>query len=413
MTRIVILGAGGVGIAAALCLQQRGCQTVVIDRKLPASETSGGNAGIVSDSSAVPLNNPTLRSNLGELLLDRGAALRLHAPTVLTHLPWLWQFWRHSAPAASLRRARILFPLVARSKQLHEQWLTECGLPDFPCKSGWMKCYRQQNSFDAAAPERKLWDEVGVRYQTLSAREIEPLAPGVNPVFVRAVHLPETFSIPNPQRAVREYAKWLADSGGQFLQTEVAAIRQVKPGWEVLSADGNIITQADVAVVALGPWSGRFLKQLHLRLPMALERGGHRNFAADNTELPVAIADVDGGYIAVRQESAVRMTSGVYFAKHNAPPPNTQLRLAEATLRQTVRNLGAQTGEDWFGARPSLPDCLPAIGSTRLPGLYLATGHQHIGFATAPASGELLADLIQNQTPRVPAEGFAPSRFGL
>lgn len=408
---VAVLGAGGIGVCTALMLRRRGREVFLIDRAPPASETSGGNAGIVGDCSAVPLNNPSLRANLFSLLCE-SEYLRFHRRYAAANLPWLWRFWKHSAPESSARRARALHSLLSRSRTLHRRWMAECELQNYPREGGWIKCYRRERSFAAAAPERRLWDSLGVRYEIADAARIAELAPSLRPLFARGAYLPETFSAPDPRRTVREYAKQFSDRGGRFMREDIQEIRPLRDGWETTFRGGEKL-KTKTAVVSLGPWSRDFLRRMNLRAPIAFERGGHRNFAPGGASLNIAVADMDGGYIAVMQEKTMRMTSGVYFAGLDAPPPKMQLDDAERRLREAIPDTGAQTGDDWFGARPTAPDAMPIVGECKLPGLWLATAHQHIGFATAPATGELVADLMCGNAPQIPATPFSPARFGI
>ena len=75
-TDIAVLGAGIVGVSAAFSARQRGMSVVLVDRREPGSETSYGNAGILSSGSISPLNNPSLWSALPKYLSNRHAALR-------------------------------------------------------------------------------------------------------------------------------------------------------------------------------------------------------------------------------------------------------------------------------------------------------------------------------------------------
>ena len=409
---VAVLGAGGIGVCVALMLARRGRDVVLIDQSSPASETSGGNAGIVSDASAAPLNSPSLRANLISLLCG-GDSLRMNWHYAAANASWLLQFWMHSSPASSANRARELFSLLSRSQTLHRKLIAECKLHNYPREGGWLKCYRKIRSFERAAPDRQLWKSVGVQCEIANAARIAELAPSLDSsLFVRGAYLPNTFSAPNPQKTIRAYAEQFNRCGGKFMQKKIAAIRSCNGGWQTSFYDGGAL-QTKYAVVALGPWTKDFLRCVNLRAPIALERGGHRNFAIKNAALPIAIADADGGYIAVMQENSIRMTSGVYFAGSDAPPPKMQLDSAERNLRAAIPGIGAQIGEDWFGARPTLPDCLPLVGESCLSGLWLAAGHQHIGFATAPATGELIADLMCGNAPKISATAFSPSRFGL
>lgn len=115
--RVAVLGAGVAGVCAALALRERGADVTLIDRRAAASETSGGNAGIISPGSAVPLNNPGLRRNLLKMLAAGGSSLRLHWGYAAANMPWLWGFWRHARLESTERRARALQALLINSEK--------------------------------------------------------------------------------------------------------------------------------------------------------------------------------------------------------------------------------------------------------------------------------------------------------
>ena len=156
---VVVLGAGAIGVCSALMLQQRGYAVVLIDRKLPASETSGGNAGIIGDSAAVPFNNPGLRRELGHLLFGKSAALRYDWHYVSARMPWLVRFFVHTNAASAKHRTLLLHQLICRSQTLHRRWMTTCRLPNNCAKAVWLKCYRGENGWANACDERTLWDD--------------------------------------------------------------------------------------------------------------------------------------------------------------------------------------------------------------------------------------------------------------
>jgi glycine/D-amino acid oxidase-like deaminating enzyme len=73
---------------------------------------------------------------------------------------------------------------------------------------------------------------------------------------------------------------------------------------------------------------------------------------------------------------------------------------------------GLEVEDTWVGFRPWLPDHLPAIGpSRRLPGLWLATGHEGAGVALGPVTGRLLAAALCGEPPAVDLAPFDPDRF--
>ncbi len=118
------------------------------------------------------------------------------------------------------------------------------------------------------------------------------------------------------------------------------------------------------------------------------------------------------GYVLAQMEQGIRLSTGVELNAFDAPMDTRQLEAAESAARQALP-LGPRTSQaDWMGSRPTLPDSRPMVGEC--PGhlgLWLALGHQHIGFSTGPGTGELLAQLMLGEPPALDPLPFRPSRF--
>jgi D-amino-acid dehydrogenase len=69
--------------------------------------------------------------------------------------------------------------------------------------------------------------------------------------------------------------------------------------------------------------------------------------------------------------------------------------------------------QPWTGLRPMCADGVCLVGATRVPGLYLHTGHGHLGWTQAPGSGRMLADIVFGQPTAIDAAPYAPARFGM
>src|SRR3954465_191341 len=108
---VVVLGAGIVGVSTAYAAHERGMSVVLIDRREPGSETSYGNAGILSSGSILPLNQPSLWSALPNYLTSRHAALRWSPAWALQNIDWVVRFLANSAPSRSRPRATALHGL--------------------------------------------------------------------------------------------------------------------------------------------------------------------------------------------------------------------------------------------------------------------------------------------------------------
>src|ERR1700730_4336277 len=107
-----VLGAGIVGISTGIAARQRRLSVVVIDRREPGSETSYGNAGVLSSGSILPLNQPSLWSALPIYLTNRHAALRWDPAWAMRNVDWVVRFLANTVPSRVRPRATALHGLI-------------------------------------------------------------------------------------------------------------------------------------------------------------------------------------------------------------------------------------------------------------------------------------------------------------
>jgi D-amino-acid dehydrogenase len=96
---VIVLGAGIVGVSAAYAARQRGLSVILVDRREPGSETSYGNAGILSSGSISPLNNASLWKALPKYLTNRHPALRWNPAWAIKNIDWVVRFLANATPS--------------------------------------------------------------------------------------------------------------------------------------------------------------------------------------------------------------------------------------------------------------------------------------------------------------------------
>src|ERR1700749_4156140 len=136
---VAVLGAGIVGVSAGIAARQRGLSVVVIDRREPGSETSYGNAGILSSGSILPLNRPPLWRALPGYLGNTSAALRYNPLWVMRNLDWGARFLGNAVPSRTMPRAAALHGLIGASLKLHRDWIVKAGASSRIRETGWLK----------------------------------------------------------------------------------------------------------------------------------------------------------------------------------------------------------------------------------------------------------------------------------
>jgi D-amino-acid dehydrogenase len=293
--------------------------------------------------------------------------------------------------------------------KLHREWIVKADAEQRIRETGWLKAWRS-DAVGAAKAEQALLAEYGIASQLLDRQAISALEPNILPAYKVGLLHTQTASVDSPGAVVKAYARMFAGSGGDIHQSDIKAIVPDGERWRVVLADGGI--SARHVVVALGPWSADVLRPLGYRVPLAFERGYHREFKPNPARsLLRPIHDTEGSFLMTPMEQGIRVTSGVELTGRDAPSSFAQLDAVVPAARGVVE-FGEAVGEPWRGARPTLPDSLPMIGpAPRHSGLWLAFGNQHIGFTTGPATGAAIAAMIGGERPSFDVGPFTPSRY--
>src|SRR5579872_374650 len=411
---VAVLGAGIVGTSAGIAARERGFSVVVIDRKEPGSETSYGNAGILSSGSILPLNKPSLWRALPSYLANTSAALRWDPLWVMKNLDWVARFLANAVPSRTRPRAVALHGLIDASLKLHREWIVKAGAPQRIRETGWLKAWRSDGIASAKA-EQAFLAEFGIKSELLDRQAISALEPHILPVYKVGLLHSQTASVDSPGAVTKAYAQMFRGLGGEVRQSDIKAIESTGQGsgdhgWRVTLSDGAIAARH--VVVALGPWSADILRPLGYRVPLAVERGYHQEFTPNPARsLQRPIHDAEGNFLMTPMENGIRVTSGVELTDRDAPSSYAQLDMVVPLARGVVE-FGSAVAEPWRGARPTLPDSLPMIGKApRHQGLWLAFGNQDIGFTTGPATGAAIAAMIAGETPSFDASAFSPARY--
>jgi D-amino-acid dehydrogenase len=411
---IVVLGAGMVGVGAALHLQKRGRNVMLIDKHGTAGdETSYGNAGIIECASVFPYMFPRDLPKILRYAMNSAPEVRYSLPDLPAFLPWLVRYYLASAPDRALRGAMAVLPLIRQSLVEHEALIAEAGASDLLKRMGWIKVFRSAATLDRALRELKRASAYGVEGQVLDQTAIAAREPNLSGEFAGAIHFPAPGFVPDPGGLAKAYALLFRRNGGRFLAGDARTLQQISDGrWRVATEEGPVTSRE--VVVALGPWSDLVFAPLGYSIPFAVKRGYHLHLAAKgNAVLNHPVLDADQGFLLAPMNRGIRLTTGVEFARRDAPPTPVQVEQALPKARALFPLGEPVDAQPWKGARPCLPDMLPVIGKApRHPRLWFDFGHQHHGLTLGPVSGRLLAEMMTGETPFADPAPFSVERFG-
>jgi D-amino-acid dehydrogenase len=412
-TDVLVLGAGMVGLGAALHLQRRGRDVILVDRHpLAGEETSFGNAGVIECASVFPYMFPRDFGQILQYALNRSSQVRYQISDLPTFLPWLVRYYLASSPKRTLHSAMAELPLIRRSLIEHEALMAEAEVPELLRRTGWLKLFRSDATLAKAVRDFERAQQCGVSGEVLDSKAVAAREPHLTGEVAGAIYLPAPGFVPDPGGLTKAYAALFKRKGGRFFVGDARTLEQVAGGWRVAGSDGAAVARE--AVVALGPWSDLVFGPLGYSIPLGVKRGYHLHLSPrGNAVLNHPMLDADLGYMLAPMNRGIRLTTGVEFARRDRPPTPIQLGRALPRAR-TLFPLGdAVDAKPWMGARPCLPDMLPVIGrAPRHAALWFDFGHQHHGLTLGPATGRLLAEMMTGETPFADPRPFAVERFG-
>jgi len=408
---VLVVGAGIVGVSAALHLAQRGLTVVLVDRQGPGEGTSYGNAGIIEGNTVFPPAFPSDVASLVRIALKRSTVVDYHLSFLPRVAPWLMAFRAASRSERLIETADMMRPLFSRAVVEHEALASSSGASAHLRKTGWLKVYRNEASFAGLKAEFDLAASFGLVTEPLDVEGALAMEPALAPVFRRAVLWPGAASVDDPLALTQSYAAQYAALGGVTVTGDARTLRCMRSKWTVDTAEGCV--KADEAVIALGPWAPDALRPLGIDLPLGVKRGYHMHYAAKgNARLSRPVLDADLGYVLAPMQQGIRLTTGAEFAARDAPPTPVQLGRLLPSAKGLFPLGEALDPQPWLGCRPCFPDSRPVIGKAPgQPGLWLLIGHAHWGLTLGPATGRLIAEMMTSATPFCDPAPYRAERF--
>lgn len=414
-TDVIVLGAGIVGVSAAIHLARRGREVVLVDRRRPGEETSYGNAGLIQREGVYPYGFPHDFGALFRYALNNTVDAHYHASALPGLVPFMARYWWHSGLMRHRSIARFYAPLIAHSTGEHAELIEEAGAGALIRKDGWIKAFRTERAFDAAVREAgDLHIEYDIHHEILTPTGLKTMEPHLRANPVGAIRWTDPWSVVDPYGLIKAYVALFEKLGGTVMSGSAATIEAMlsEKGWRIATPEGPL--EGKNVVVALGPWADTVTKKLGYRLPLAVKRGYHMHYAPqEGTRLNNWVLDTEGGYFLAPMKRGIRLTTGAEFARRDAPKTPVQVGRAEKVARRFFP-LGARIDpEPWMGARPCTPDMMPIIGRAfRHEGLWFAFGHAHHGLTLGPITGRLIAEMMSGETPVIDPLPYRPERFG-
>ncbi|QDL54945.1 D-amino acid dehydrogenase [Rhodoferax aquaticus] len=418
--RTIVLGSGLLGVSSAYFLSQLGHEVTVVDRQAtPAAETSFANGGQISVSHAEPWANPGAPIKLLQWLGKEDAPLLFRLRADMRQ--WLWglQFLRECTPARTRHNIQQIVRLGTYSRDTLQQLRRDTGISYDQRTQGILHFYTSQKEFEAALTPAEQMRALGCERRVVSADEAVALEPALRHIRARlagATYTAEDES-GDANRFARELVKLCEAQGVKFLMSHtVTALREAGgqiDHIEATDAEGRFQRlRADAYVLAMGSVSPVLAKPLGINLPIYPAKGYSVTMPVKDAAMAHQVSLTDDEYkLVFSRLTPVAGSDGTDrlriagTAELNGYDRDLNRVRCEAIVRR-VEALFPGAGDTtqasfWTGLRPATPSNVPLIGKSKLPNLFLNTGHGTLGWTHACGSGKSIARIVSGKAAEV------------
>ena len=417
--RIIVLGSGLLGVSSAYYLSQQGHEVTVVDRQsTPAAETSFANGGQISVSHAEPWANPGAPLKLLQWLGKEDAPLLFRLRADMRQ--WLWglQFLRECTPARTRHNIQQIVRLGTYSRDTLQQLRRDTGIAYDQRTQGILHFYTSQKEFDAALAPTEQMRALGCERNIVSADEavrLEPTLRHIRPQLAGATYTAEDES-GDANRFARELVKLCEANGVQFLMNHtITALREAGgqiDHVEATDSEGRFQRlYADAYVMAMGSFSPLLMKPLGINLPIYPAKGYSVTLPVKDASMAHQVSLTDDEFKLVFSRltpvngegtDRLRIAGTAEFNGYDRDLNRIRCEAIVRRVEQLFPGAGDTTQASfWSGLRPATPSNVPLIGKSKLPNLYLNTGHGTLGWTHACGSGKSIARIVSGLAPEV------------
>lgn len=408
--KVIIIGAGIVGVSTAIWLRRFGADVTLIDRAAPGQGTSYGNAGVLAACSMVPVTMPGLIRKSPRMLMSRDFPLFLRRSYLPKLAPWLMKYLSHANDADTRRIAAGLTPIVADTVEQHKALTHDTEAAHWVTDSDYHFAYSDRAAFEADGYTWSLRKSAGFVPDLREGAAVQVAEPTLSAAIGCLATVKDHGFIRDPGAYVASLSELFEQMGGVVRRAEVVDF-DLSGGriTAVHTWDGPM--PCDRVVLATGVWSKPLMQKLGLSVPLESERGYHIVFegAEHGPSAPTMVAS--GKFVATPMAAGLRCAGVVEFGGLDAGPSQAPFDFLRRKVAQAYPHLTHARQDEWMGHRPAPADSLPLIGEIGQTGVLTAFGHHHIGLTGGPKTGRLVAEMLTGRTPNMDMQVYTPNRF--
>ncbi len=411
--RVIVIGAGVVGLACAYELRRQGAEVLVLDRGPVGEGASRGNTGWVCPSFTYPLPAPGVVRDGLRSLVHGGGPLAIAPSPDPTFVRWLLGFRKNATQARWERGAKAFVALNRRTLELFDAYAAD-GVEFEMHQSGLLLVATTSSGL---APYRDLFRSLrGLGFEGLTREVDTAAAVAMEPALsadriVGAVHA-EIDRYVRPESLTGGLAAWLRANGVEV--REGADVEGIAQNGRVRVGTAAGPEEADRVVVAAGAGSPPLLKLLGVTMPLVGARGYSLTTADSSTRPRHALYLAEAKVGISSYADCVRVAGVFELGRRRDALDRKRFDAMLASVEpyfDAWRPAGERPLLEWAGLRPMTADGLPLVGrAPAMDRVFLATGHGMLGVTLAPATAAALVPLVLEGREAPELAPFRPDR---
>jgi D-amino-acid dehydrogenase len=415
--KVIVLGAGVIGVTTAYYLAREGAEVRVLDRQAgPGMETSFANAGELSYGMTSPWAAPGVPAKAVKWLFMRHRPLFIW-PLISPRM-WWWgiQMLANCNAAAYRRNKGRMVRISNYSREMMSELIAREPLEFDLRQQGTLQLFRTEKQLEGSKADQEVLAEFGSPFEVLDPDGCVAVEPGLAHVrekFVGGLRL--TADRTGDCRMFTMALAERAAAMGVSFRYGTTIERFAMQGDRIAGVKTDKGTEtADAYVCALGPYAPILLRTVGIRLPIYPIKGYSITLpVTDDAAAPQStIMDETHKVAITRLGDRIRVAGQaeiIGYSRRLGKTATDTVRFVVSDLFPKGGDVGAAVG--WTGLRPMTPDGTPVIGPTRYPNLYLNTGHGTLGWTMACGSGRAVADAVLGKTPAIDFDGLTAARY--
>jgi D-amino-acid dehydrogenase len=414
MKNIAIIGGGIIGLSSAYYLNQSGHRVTIFDKGDLYDNCSIGNAGMIVPSHIIPLASPGMIAKGIGWMFNSKSPFYVKPRLSSGLIRWGMKFYAHANQRHVHASIPVLKEISMMSRQLYHE-LASAGHLEFGFQEkGLLMMFKTSETEKEEVEAAVLANKHNVEAIILSPEELQRMEPDVKVSAKGAVYFPGDAHL-DPGKLVQNLVGYLQSKGVKFFKSTFVdniAIEGGKISGVMIKGDTHAF---DEVVIAAGAWSGIFCARLNIDLPMQSGKGYSftLNGFSKNVSVPTLLLE---GRVAVTPiGTSLRFGGTMEIGGADRSINMNRVRGIVETIPKYYPELTVDVPKKetvWAGLRPCSPDGLPYIGRyPKYPNLIVATGHSMMGMSLGPATGKLVAELVDEQPTSMDISAFRPERF--